>query len=93
LGAAASHPTPPFPGVSPDAKIARYGIQVLRDDRHYFPRYDAVVMFRRSVPQRFPQAWAALKALADEGALPATKVAEAIQKYGIDANRPAPWTV
>jgi osmoprotectant transport system permease protein len=47
-----------------DAKIARYGIQVLRDDRHYFPRYDAVVMFRRSVPQRFPQAWAALKALA-----------------------------
>jgi osmoprotectant transport system permease protein len=47
-----------------DAKIARYGIQVLRDDRHYFPRYDAVVMFRRSVPQRFPQGWAALKALA-----------------------------
>ena len=47
-----------------DAKIARYGIQVLADDRHYFPRYDAVVMFRRSVPQRFPQAWAALQALA-----------------------------
>ncbi|HEX4585139.1 MAG TPA: glycine betaine ABC transporter substrate-binding protein [Burkholderiaceae bacterium] len=47
-----------------DAKIARYGIQVLRDDRGYFPRYDAVVLFRRSVPQRFPQAWAALKTLA-----------------------------
>jgi osmoprotectant transport system permease protein len=46
-----------------DAKIARYGIRVLRDDRGYFPRYDAVVLFRRSVPQRFPQAWAALKAL------------------------------
>jgi osmoprotectant transport system permease protein len=47
-----------------DAKIARYGIEVLLDDRHYFPRYDAVVMYRRSVPQRFPQAWAALQTLA-----------------------------
>jgi osmoprotectant transport system permease protein len=47
-----------------DAKIARYGIQVLQDDRRYFPRYDAVVMFRRSVPERFPQAWVALKQLA-----------------------------
>jgi osmoprotectant transport system permease protein len=46
-----------------DAKIARYGIQVLQDDRHYFPRYDAVVLYRRSVPERFPRAWEALKAL------------------------------
>ncbi|MGC1819286.1 MAG: pyruvate dehydrogenase (acetyl-transferring), homodimeric type [Casimicrobiaceae bacterium] len=36
---------------------------------------------------------AALKALADEGALPAKKVAEAIARYGIDATRPAPWLV
>jgi len=36
---------------------------------------------------------AALKALADEGSLPATKVAEAITQYGIDPARPAPWTV
>jgi len=35
---------------------------------------------------------AALKALADEGTLPATKVAEAIAKYAIDPARPAPWT-
>jgi osmoprotectant transport system permease protein len=47
-----------------DAKIARYDIQVLVDDLGFFPRYDAVVLYRRSVPQRFPQAWAALKALA-----------------------------
>jgi osmoprotectant transport system substrate-binding protein/osmoprotectant transport system permease protein len=47
-----------------DAKIARYGIQVLQDDRHYFPRYDAVVLYRHSVQDRFPRAWAALKALA-----------------------------
>jgi len=36
---------------------------------------------------------AALKALADEGAIPAAKVAEAIAKYGIDSKKPAPWTV
>jgi pyruvate dehydrogenase E1 component len=36
---------------------------------------------------------AALKALADEGTLPAKTVAEAIAKYGIDPAKPAPWTV
>jgi pyruvate dehydrogenase E1 component len=42
---------------------------------------------------RYYVAVAALKALADEGALPASKVAEAIAKYGIDPAKPAPWTV
>jgi pyruvate dehydrogenase E1 component len=36
---------------------------------------------------------AALKALADEGALPATKAAEALSRYRLDAAKPAPWTV
>jgi pyruvate dehydrogenase E1 component len=36
---------------------------------------------------------AALKALADEGGLPASKATEAIKKYKIDANRPNPTTV
>ncbi|MBS0325046.1 MAG: pyruvate dehydrogenase (acetyl-transferring), homodimeric type, partial [Proteobacteria bacterium] len=36
---------------------------------------------------------AALKALADDGAIPAKRVAEAIAKYGIDAAKPAPWLV
>ena len=36
---------------------------------------------------------AALKALAEDGEVPAAKVAEAIKKYGIDAEKPAPWTV
>jgi len=42
------------------------------------------------------RAWiavAALKALADEGALPASKVAEAIKKYGLDPAKPSPVTV
>ena len=36
---------------------------------------------------------ATLKALADEGTLPAAKVTEAMKKYDIDPAKPAPWTV
>ena len=36
---------------------------------------------------------AALKALADDGAIPASKVAEAVKKYELDPAKPAPWTV
>lgn len=48
---------------STDAQIAKLGLTVLEDDRRYFPRYDAVLLYRRDVPQRFPQAWAALQKL------------------------------
>jgi osmoprotectant transport system permease protein len=48
---------------STDAKIARYDIAVLEDDRGFFPQYDAVLLHRLDVPKRFPQAWAALQAL------------------------------
>ncbi|HXH02472.1 MAG TPA: pyruvate dehydrogenase (acetyl-transferring), homodimeric type [Candidatus Competibacteraceae bacterium] len=36
---------------------------------------------------------AALKALADEGVIPAARVSEAIKKYGIDPEKPNPMTV
>lgn len=36
---------------------------------------------------------AALKALADDGTIERSKVAEAIVKYGIDINKPNPVTV
>jgi pyruvate dehydrogenase E1 component len=36
---------------------------------------------------------AALKALADDGALPAEKVKEALERYRIDPRKPPPWTV
>lgn len=42
---------------------------------------------------RYYVAIAALKALADEGKIGAEKVTEAINKYGIDINKPTPWTV
>ena len=41
-----------------DAKIERYGLRVLEDDRKFFPRYDAVLLYRLDVPKRFPRAWA-----------------------------------
>ncbi len=46
-----------------DAKIERYRLRALEDDRRYFPRYDAVLLHRLDVPQRFPAAWRALQKL------------------------------
>jgi osmoprotectant transport system permease protein len=48
---------------STDAKIERYRIAVLADDRHYFPLYDAVLLHRADAPRRFPQAFAAFARL------------------------------
>ncbi|MDB5729944.1 MAG: amino acid transporter permease [Noviherbaspirillum sp.] len=48
---------------STDAKIGRYGLRVLEDDLGYFPRYDAVLLYRLDVQQRFPKAWQALAKL------------------------------
>jgi osmoprotectant transport system permease protein len=47
-----------------DAKIDALGLRVLADDRGYFPRYDALVLYRLDVPQRYPAAWAAMRKLA-----------------------------
>ncbi|MBL0085784.1 MAG: ABC transporter permease subunit [Ideonella sp.] len=46
-----------------DAKIEHLGLRVLDDDAAHFPRYDAVLLYRLDVPQRFPAAWAALRRL------------------------------
>jgi osmoprotectant transport system permease protein len=48
---------------STDAKIDRYGLVVLADDRQYFPRYDAVLLYRADLPQRLPKTWSALREL------------------------------
>ncbi len=59
-----------------------------------FGRSDYRVKLRRFFEvDRHYVAVAALKALADEGAIKADVVAQAIRKYGIDAARPDPWTV
>ena len=46
-----------------DAKIERFQLLALEDDRKFFPRYDAVLLYRADAPQRFPEAWAKLRKL------------------------------
>lgn len=46
-----------------DAKLERYGLKVLADDRGYFPPYEAVLVYRADLPQRSGAAFAALQAL------------------------------
>ncbi|MEO8152929.1 MAG: glycine betaine ABC transporter substrate-binding protein [Rhizobacter sp.] len=48
---------------STDAKIAELKLTVLDDDLGFFPRYDAVLLYRLDVVQRFPAAWKAISAL------------------------------
>jgi len=55
-----------------DAKIARYGVKVLEDDRHFFPRYDAVILHRTDAPALHAKAfaaWARLAGRLDEAAM------------------------
>ncbi len=70
-----------------DAKIDHLGLRVLEDDRRYFPRYDAVVLYRLDVPGRFPQAWAALQRLEgriDERAMIAMNARAELQGVAFD---------
>ena len=48
---------------STDAKIRQYGLRVLDDNLGYFPRYDAVLLYRLDAAERFPAAWKAIEKL------------------------------
>lgn len=48
---------------STDAKIERYRLRVLEDDRAFFPAYEAVLLLRTDLPERFPRTWQALRRL------------------------------
>ena len=55
-----------------DAKILGYRLRPLADDRRYFPRYEAVLLYRVDVPTRFPREFESLRKLAggiDEAAM------------------------
>lgn len=70
-----------------DAKIGHLGLRVLKDDKAYFPRYDAVLLYRLDVPTRFPQAWAALQKLSgsiDENAMIAMNARAELQGVAFD---------
>ena len=57
---------------STDAEIGRDELRVLADDRGYFPRYDAVLLYRRDAAARWPAAFAAMERMTgriDEAAM------------------------
>jgi osmoprotectant transport system permease protein len=47
-----------------DPQILSEHLRVLRDDRHYFPDYQAIWLYRREAVQRWPALLAAMQALA-----------------------------
>lgn len=51
---------------STDAEIARDGLRVLTDDRGFFPRYQAILLYRRDAEARWPAAFAALDRMAGQ---------------------------
>ncbi len=57
---------------STDAKIARYGIVVLEDDRKFFPSYEAVLLHRSGTEHRFGAAFAEWKKI--EGKIDASRM-------------------
>ena len=51
---------------STDAQIGRLGLRVLKDDRNFFPRYDAVLLMRSALPTQAQAALAPLAGRIDE---------------------------
>ena len=71
-----------------DAQIAALDLTVLADDAGFFPRYDAVLLYRVDLPRRHPRAWAALQTLRgriDEAAMIAMNAQAEIQRQPFDA--------
>ena len=54
---------------STDAKIAQYDLTVIEDDRNFFPRYDAVFLYRLSLDQKITGSLRALEGAIDEPAM------------------------
>jgi osmoprotectant transport system permease protein len=50
-----------------DPEVRRYDLRVLKDDLHYFPSYDAVLLYRADLQERVPKVVKALLRL--EGAI------------------------
>jgi osmoprotectant transport system permease protein len=65
-----------------DAKIERFDIVVLEDDRGFFPPYEAVLLHRADAPGRFPAAFAAFAKL--EGRIDAATMRKLNARAEID---------
>ncbi|MBL8518287.1 MAG: ABC transporter permease subunit [Betaproteobacteria bacterium] len=63
-----------FDVYSTDAQIGQLDMVVLTDDLAFFPRYDAVLLHRLSLPAELPKAWSRITGL--EGALSDARMRE-----------------
>jgi osmoprotectant transport system permease protein len=72
---------------STDAELRRRDLAVLEDDRHAFPEYDAVFVYRLDLAARAPEALAAIRRL--EGRIPATRMIDMNARAQLD-RVPAP---
>ena len=70
-----------------DAEIPYYGLRVLADDRAFFPRYDAVLLYRADLETRVPDAVSAWRALA--GTLSADSMAALNARVKLDGQSEA----
>lgn len=70
-----------------DAWIERLGLVVLEDDRAFFPRYDAVFLYRLDLEQRAPAALAALRRL--EGRIDESRMIRANARVVLAKQEPA----
>lgn len=50
---------------STDGRLQTYGFQLLKDDQHFFPPYDAVPIYRSGFSQKYPEALKAINKLAN----------------------------
>ncbi len=76
-------------GYSTDAKILRYGLATLADDRHFFPPYEAAPLARRDLAERVPEAYEALRLLA--GRIDAAAMRD--MNFQVEQKRRAPAAV
>jgi osmoprotectant transport system permease protein len=70
-----------------DAAIRNYNLKVLTDDRHFFPRYDAVLVYRAALNESIPQVAAALSKL--EGLIDEQAMIEMNARVDVDRATPA----
>lgn len=70
-----------------DPEIRRQDLVLLEDDRHAFPAYDAVLVYRTALARRAPEAVAALRRL--EGTIPEARMAALNARAQLDRVPPA----
>jgi osmoprotectant transport system permease protein len=87
--ALAGHQVDLIAGDATSGLIAAYDLVMLRDDRHYFPPYDAAPVARRSTLLRYPEVRAALERLAGRISIDDMRRLN----YAVDAERRDPGVV